>query len=51
VPFLGKGGTVVAGLMEEFRTEVEKIFGDDLVSYRGSHAADEPERQGGDVSS
>jgi hypothetical protein len=38
--------------MEEFRTEVEKIFGDDLVSLTayGSHAADEPERRGGDVS-
>ncbi len=43
---------MVAGLMEEFRAEVEKIFGDDLVSLTayGSHAADEPERQGGDVS-
>jgi len=43
---------VVAGLMEEFRAEVEKIFGDDLVSLTayGSHAADEPERQGGDIS-
>jgi len=39
---------VVAGLLEEFRTDVEKIFGEDLVSLTayGSHAADEPERQG-----
>ena len=43
---------MVAGLLEEFRTEVEKIFGEDLVSLTayGSHAADEPERQGGGVS-
>lgn len=43
---------MVAGLLEEFRTEVEKIFGEDLVSLTayGSHAADEPEKQGGDVS-
>ncbi len=43
---------MVAGLLEEFRTDVEKIFGEDLVSLTayGSHAADEPERQGGDVS-
>jgi hypothetical protein len=35
---------VVAGLMEEFRSEVEKIFGEDLVSLTiyGAHAADEP---------
>lgn len=40
---------MVAGLLEEFRTDVEKIFGEDLVSLTayGSHAADEPERQGG----
>ena len=39
---------MVAGLLEEFRTDVEKIFGEDLVSLTayGSHAADEPERQG-----
>jgi hypothetical protein len=43
---------VVAGLLEEFRTDVEKIFGEDLVSLTayGSHAADEPERKGGGVS-
>lgn len=40
---------MVAGLLEEFRTDVEKIFGEDLVSLTayGSHAADEPEKQGG----
>ena len=43
---------MVAGLLEEFRTDVEKIFGEDLVSLTayGSHAADEPERKGGGVS-
>ena len=43
---------MVAGLLEEFRTEAEKIFGEELVSLTvyGSHAADEPENQGGDVS-
>jgi hypothetical protein len=43
---------VVAGLLEEFRTDVEKIFGEDLVSLTayGSHAADEPEKQSGGVS-
>ena len=43
---------MVAGLLEEFRTEVEKIFGEDLVSLTayGSHAADEPESRGGRVS-
>ncbi|HZW36021.1 MAG: hypothetical protein ACM319_09255 [Deltaproteobacteria bacterium] len=35
---------MVAGLMEEFRSEVEKIFGEDLVSLTiyGAHASDEP---------
>ena len=39
---------MVAGLLEEFRTEVEKIFGEELVSLTvyGSHATDEPEGQG-----
>ena len=43
---------MVAGLLEEFRAEVEKIFGEELVSLTvyGSHAADKPEGQGGDVS-
>jgi hypothetical protein len=43
---------VTAGLLEEFRAEVEKIFGEELVSLTvyGSHAADEPESQAGDVS-
>jgi hypothetical protein len=50
--FWAKEETVVAGLLEEFRTEVEKIFGEELVSLTvyGSHATDEPEGQGGDVS-
>jgi len=43
---------VVAGLLEEFRTEVEKIFGEELVSLTvyGSHAADDPESRVGEVS-
>jgi len=43
---------VVAGLLDEFRAEVEKIFGEDLVSLTlyGAHAAEEPERVGGEVS-
>ena len=43
---------MAAGLLEEFRAEVEKIFREELVSLtvHGSHAADEPEGRGGDVS-
>jgi hypothetical protein len=42
---------VSPGVLEEFRTEVEKIFGEDLVSLTiyGSHAAEEPESPSGEV--
>jgi hypothetical protein len=47
-----KEGMVVAGLLEEFRAEVEKIFGEELVSLTlyGSHAAEEAESNGSEVS-
>ena len=46
-----KEGSVVAGLLDEFRADVEKVFGEDLVSLTmyGSHASDVPEA-GSDVS-
>jgi hypothetical protein len=53
VPFYqAKEGTVGAGLLEEFRAEVEKIFGEELVSLTvyGSHAAEQPEKAGAEVS-
>ncbi|MBM2828246.1 MAG: hypothetical protein HW408_778 [Actinobacteria bacterium] len=42
---------MVAGLLDEFRADVEKVFGEELVSLTlyGSHAADVPEA-GSDVS-
>lgn len=42
---------MVAGLLDEFRADVEKVFGEELVSLTlyGSHAADDPEA-GSDVS-
>lgn len=42
---------MVAGLLDEFRADVEKVFGEELVSLTlyGSHAADVPEA-GNDVS-
>jgi hypothetical protein len=43
---------VGAGLLDEFQAEVEKIFGEELVSLTvyGSHAADVPETRGVEVS-
>ena len=42
---------MVAGLLDEFRADVEKVFGEELVSLTmyGSHAAEDPEA-GNDVS-
>lgn len=40
------------GLLEEYRAEVERIFGEELVSLTlyGSHAADEAQAQAGEIS-
>lgn len=46
-----KEGTVVAGLLDEFRADIEKVFGEELVSLTlyGSHAEEEP-KAGSEVS-
>jgi hypothetical protein len=43
---------LVAGLLEEFRAEVEGIFGEELVSLTryGSHSKEQPENASGEVS-